>query len=88
MEMRQAHDDILAQRACEKSAQRDGDDEKDLIGEALVVSASKRKKDESQSSSDDDETGSAPKTLKAKCSRVDSSMDMAAFSLKLKAREV
>ena len=61
MEMRQACDDILAQKACEKTAQPERDDEKDRISMELVASAWKRKKEGSQSASDDDEIGSARK---------------------------
>ena len=84
MEMRQARDDVLAQKACEKTAQQERDDEKDSIGRELVASASKRKKEELQSASDDEEMGSGRKKVKTKGLRVDSSMDMAAFSLNLR----
>ena len=82
MEMRQARDDILAQKACEKTAQRKREDEKDQIGKELVASASKHNKEGSQSALDDEEMRSAGKNAR-KGLRVASSMDMAAFSLNL-----
>ena len=85
MEMKQARDDILAQKACEKTAQRERDDEKDQIGRELLASGSKHKEEESRSASDDEKMRSARKKVKTKGLRVDSSMDMAAaFSLNLR----
>lgn len=84
MDMRQARDDIFAQKACEKTAQRERHDEKDRIGKELVASDSKYKKEELQSASVDDKMRSARQKVKAKRFRGDSSMDMDVFSLYLR----